>query len=380
MANTQAFRINDWWRSKAAMLMGMVYLFSLWFAIPFEKFLLLAALSLATISGFASTGYLLNDLFDRQKDLKAGKRNFLLGRGQLFILLSFTLALLLLFLPWLYLPFNSHSATLIVAEIFLFLIYSLPPLRLKERGAAGLLTDALYAHTVPVVLAAYTFSLAANVQMPLGPLAVLIVWQTLSGIRNILLHQHDDLIADAAAGSKNWVSKISNTSFLSAIKYLVLTETLSSIAFFALLTISQYNFLFCVLLICLWAVFALVKLQAKGMGYFMDTPWRHYPNNVYEKWLPPAFLLLLSLGNAAFALILLLHVLLFNLEFYVESYKYSYPVLRDTWVNRIRIPVRRKVSVVINYPIYYCFLLFGVDLRKENQSAIGYLKKKRAKK
>ncbi len=377
MANLRAFRVDDWWRSKAAMLMGMVYLFTLWFSIPFAQFALLAVLSLTTICGFAATGYLLNDFFDRAKDLKAGKRNFLVNRGPAVIAVCFTGALLCLLLPWLYLPFTTISAALMALEIGLLLVYSLPPIRLKERGLAGIITDALYAHTVPVVLAAYTFSLAAQKQIPLSPMALLIGWQTLSGVRNILLHQHDDLNADAKAGSKNWVASITESSFLSSIKFLIVAETLTSLMFFGLLAAAQLWFLMCVVLIATWAIVVWINYKWFNELDLSDIRVKHYPNNVYEKWLPAAVLIILVFNQIAFAAILGLHLLLFNLEFYIESYKVIYPVVRDNWINKIQIPMRRWLSVIINYPIYYSFLLFGVDLKKENQTALSYLKKRR---
>jgi hypothetical protein len=374
---TDAFRVNDWWRSKAAMLMGMVYLFTLWFGIPFNKFLQLAALSLVTITGFAATGYLLNDFFDREKDLKAGKRNFLIGKPYIIIFFSFVISLFFLSVPWLYLPFTQLSALLIAAQLTLFVIYSLPPLRLKERGIAGIVTDALYAHTLPVLLAAYTFSLAAGIRIETAPLWALTIWQTVSGIRNILLHQHDDLTADATAESKNWVAGISTTSFYSIILYLTIAETIASILFFAILCALNTWFFICLTTIATWAIAVLFIYRGAGMTALVQSKIKHYPNNVYEKWLPPAVLLILSFVNPWFVAILLFHILLFNLEFYIESYKYTYPVVRDTWINQIRIPIRRKVSVAINYPIYFSFLLFGVDLKKENLSALDYFKKRR---
>ncbi len=377
MANLRAFRVDDWWRSKAAMLMGMVYLFTLWFYIPFAQFAMLALFSLATICGFAATGYLLNDFFDRAKDLKAGKRNFLVNRSPAVIAVCFTGALLCLLLPWLYLPFTTTSAALMALEIGLLLVYSLPPIRLKERGLAGIITDALYAHTVPVVLAAYTFSLAAQQHIPMLPFGLLIGWQTLSGIRNILLHQYDDINADARADSKNWVASVNSNTFLGAISYLIAAEIIVSLCFFVLLAIRQPGFWFCVVLIIAWGLVALNTYLQKRRIDLADEKTKYYPNNVYEKWLPAAVLLILAVGQIAFTAILVVHVWLFNLEFYVESYKLIYPVVRDNWVNKIQIPARRWLSVIINYPIYYSFLLFGVDLKKENQTALGYFKKKR---
>lgn len=379
MANLRAFRANDWWRSKAAMLMGMVYLFTLWFSIPFVQFALLALLSLATICGFAATGYLLNDFFDRAKDLKAGKRNFLLNRRPAFIAVCFIIALLFLSLPWIYLPFTPSSGLLMALEIGLLVIYSLPPLRLKERGLAGIITDALYAHTVPVMLAAYTFSLAIHKTIPVPLITLLITWQTLSGVRNILLHQYDDINADEKAGSKNWVATISFPVFLNSLSYLVATETFASIAFFALLAKLQPGFWLSVALIIVWALIVGIKYLPKRQIDLTNEGLKHYPNNVYEKWLPVSILFVLSFNHLAFAGVLLLHLMLFNFNVYAESYKRVYPVLKYGWINRVQIPVRRVVSVIINYPIYYSFLLFGVDLKKENQTAMSYLKKWRGR-
>ena len=57
------FRIKDWWWSKAALLMGFVYLYAAWFGISFEKMVWLSLLSVSTIAGFASLGYFSNDFF-----------------------------------------------------------------------------------------------------------------------------------------------------------------------------------------------------------------------------------------------------------------------------------------------------------------------------
>ena len=38
------FRVKDWWWSKAALLMGLVYLFAAWYHISFEEFIPLSIL------------------------------------------------------------------------------------------------------------------------------------------------------------------------------------------------------------------------------------------------------------------------------------------------------------------------------------------------
>ena len=153
-----------------------------------------------------------------------------------------------------------------------------------------------------------------------------------------------------------------------------------SVLFFAGLSQQNTFFLLCVAVIILWSFIVVLKFSGLGMKNFMNTYWKHFPNNVYEKWIPPANLLILSLVDLRFIGILFLHVLFFNHEFYYETIKRGYPVVRYTWVSVIRIPSRQFLSVIINYPIYYLFLIFGVDLKKENVSALDYLIKRNARK
>ena len=173
---------------------------------------------------------------------------------------------------------------------------------------------------------------------------------------------------------------MAENNFFSAVKFLIAFEIILSALFFAALAQQNIFFLLCAAVIIVWAIITLVKFSGQGMGAFMNTYWKHFPNNVYEKWIPVANLLILSCADARFALVLFLHVLLFNHEFYYETIKRTYPVLRDTWVSGIRLPLRQLLSVIINYPIYYLFLIFGVDLKKENTSALDYLKKRNARK
>ena len=136
------FRAEDWWKSKASALMGFVYLFALWFDIPFLVFIPLSVFSIAVIMGFASFGYIVNDFFDKEKDRQAGKKNFLLDKSPAYQTGLILATLIFICFPWFYLPAALYSYILIGIQISLFLIYSVPPFRLKERGAAGLAVDA----------------------------------------------------------------------------------------------------------------------------------------------------------------------------------------------------------------------------------------------
>ena len=240
----------------------------------------------------------------------------------------------------------------------------------------GLIVDALYAHTLPVLLAVYTFSLAEGKSIPVLQLNFLAVWQTLSGIRNILLHQHDDMAADQKSGVKNWVATISQSFFYHIVLCVVCFEIVCCVLFFSALSIQNIFFLLCVIIIIGWAVYTFVRFSAEGMNSYMSNYWKYFPNTIYEKWLPPALLVILSFRDIRFFIILLIHVLLFNIALYLQTFGFVFPRIFYPLLNHVYIPMRRVFSALINYPIYYCFLLFGVDLKKEKLSALEYLRKK----
>ncbi len=379
--------MDDWWRSKAALLMGMVYLFTAWFDIRFEKFLWLALLSIVTISGFASFGYLINDFSDREKDAIAGKKNFLAGKSQAAIILLFAVALSLLMLPWIYLPFNRFSILLIALEIILFVIYSLPPLRLKERGIPGLIADALYAHALPVALAAFTFSLASGKSITFFPMMLLIAWQLVCGTRNILLHQSNDLDQDKTSETVNFVAGMHPSSFFAVIRNLMLLELLLSLGFWGMMITVNGFLAICSGVIIFLSAITFILFGDKGMQLLLESKWKFFPNNIYEKWIPPALLTALSLGDARFIAVLLLHLVLFNFDFFIQLRNHGVNPLLSAinasfygmikLLSAIKGVIHIVISSLVNYFIYYGFLLFGVDLRKENASAMDYLRKKR---
>lgn len=377
------FRIKDWWWSKAALLMGFVYLYAAWFGISFEKMVWLSLLSVSTIAGFASLGYFSNDFFDREKDLLVGKRNFLLGKSPVLVFFLFTFSLLLLAWPWWYLPFNKISIALIAAELLLFFLYAAKPFRFKERGAAGIITDALYAHVVPVLLSLYTFMLAAEKPFFILAVILLLLWQTASGIRNILIHQYEDADKDRLGGIKNFAAGIPALKNLLYIKVLITCELILSMLFFLYLTSANSLFIYCPLLLLFFTLLVLIAFYNPGISVLLQTRWKYFPNPVFEKWIPVAVLAILSANDLRFLWFLLFHVVVFNSGFLIQSNHYFIPALirfidlivKGIWY-KILTPVRILFSLAVNYFIYFLLRLFKIDLKKEQTTAIDYFKKK----
>ena len=273
-------------------------------------------MSLATIFGIAGFGYLLNDYSDREEDRKAGKFNLLnqLPGGGIVALGLLFLALALL--PWLlYFPRGWSTLGLLGLELLLFALYSLPPFRFKERGLLGLLCDAGYAHAIPAVLAALTFFYLGNRSMAhLYPLlATLGAWQGLLGIRNILLHQWQDLDKDLATGTRTFATQIGHDRLLHLLnKWVIPLEIIASLAFAAVLSL---------------AIWWLLPFLAVGLAYTWyriraidELPLPHrmidrlgvWMDDLALLWFPLFTLCLLSAQDARYLLLWPLHIFLFR--------------------------------------------------------------------
>ncbi len=307
------FRLLDPWRYKAPALIAIPYFVICTRSIGFAQSAWLLSVSLALIIGFAGFGYVTNDWADIAKDKEAGKFNMAAGlsKAQLCALLFGFMVLVAL--PWLILPFTVFSAILIALELTLFVLYAFRPLRLKEKGFAGVFVDALYAHVVPAVFAAYTFCLAKG-----GPgngfiafAIILGLWQLAWGIRNIILHQLDDFENDLKVNNRTFVLLTGKVKALKLIQYVLLPFEV--FMFFAFLTqtvlLTDVNLL--VLYVVFFAALALAnrdKLAHPALRNFCSFLF----DDFYLECLPLCFLFFMVLNDWRFLWLVLVHIVIFR--------------------------------------------------------------------
>ncbi len=198
---------------KFSLLLSVIVYVAFINKIILSKLLLYLGLAVMTTIGFMAIGYLSNDLADIEKDKKANKPNSLLGKQPISIFLLFALAFIVALFPWFFFKITSVSVWLIVAELLCFFVYAFPPFRLKEKGFWGCVLDALYAHVIPTLLAAYTFYLLSPQIVFSKRLVVLfMIWLWLYGIRNIISHQIEDAENDVLSNTKTYVTEASVSS------------------------------------------------------------------------------------------------------------------------------------------------------------------------
>ena len=357
-------RSDDWRLSLVPLVLGCTYFWAVLLQIEFtlDHFLVIA-LSYVTSFGFAAMGYFINEFFDQAHDKKAGKINKLSlidPKYQLTLLLGI---LLFTLVPWIYLPKNNLSYVLISTELLLFLIYSVPFIRLKETFFFAGVIDTMYAYVVPAVLSYHTYSFLSQSTISLEYLSLFFLLLFVVGYRNILVHQIKDIMGDIRSKTKSLPQLLGPDLSNKFLHWLVLFELLLLSLTLIWFSINswQISLFIAALILFIYQHKSSLKQLLIFDGFFALKKVRQRTDVYYQKFFPVASLVLLICVDPYWLVIAPMHWALFiNLNLKNRYHTYVRPVL----------------SSMINCFIYYMFLLFGVNLKERQISAINFLKSK----
>ena len=374
-------RSTDWRLSFVPFIIGCVYLWLSVFKICFNvQSLILFFLSVITTIGFASLGYFINEYFDKESDFVAGKTNKLsLLTTQNQLLLFITLSAIT-FVPWFWLPSDKISWLLISFEIALFLLYSLPFPRFKTNYVVSGFIDSLYAYVIPLLLAYYTYKIYSNGS--LEPFIYALGFATFFiGFRNITIHHVNDIFKDRLSGNNTLPQKIGVKKTSILITILLFYEVIIFVLFSCLSIFNNWLFVFWILFYLLFIFIKFYKLNFNiRINYIAIEPIRHLTDKTYQIAFPFFNLIILIIWDWRWTLLLPIHILILTPVYVLKPIlfflKWLHVKLRLIFFVYIKNTLRKFLSMCINYPIYYLFLIAGVNLKKENMSAIEYFKKK----
>ncbi|MDX1932127.1 MAG: hypothetical protein SFU56_05950 [Capsulimonadales bacterium] len=204
-----AIRLPHWWNYKIPPALGVGYSLTWLLAVPLHEVTVpLALLFLGGITAgiFASV---FNDLMDFRQDWQAGKLTGVMtySRGGRMGWLLFSLALMLA--EWLLLlPYPRAQVCFLVIWL-IHVAYTLPPIRLKEKGIWGVLCIAAGEHLLAALLATMLILDATGKLLPTVWFVALMVWSAMIGIRSILWHQLCDFVNDRKANSRTFGARYS---------------------------------------------------------------------------------------------------------------------------------------------------------------------------
>lgn len=322
--------------------------------VPFSTASALMLFSVITLFGFGVTGYFLNDLADLPFDRKVGKSNILEGTSiGLRIFIAFALIAITAF-PWfVYLKADALSFILIGAQLLLMIVYPLPPFRLKNRPLLGMISDALYAFTVPAILAWHTMDITAKLNYNPRQSAhfiALALWMFAMGIRHITNHHVFDAENDRASGTPNLAHSLKPLHLRKLIQVAIYPLELAfAIVFFVLIGLNAgfYPNLVATIVVIIGAVslgtgkfwfpisfekIALDKFAAFGLGLLS--------------------IIVLTVGDSRFLIIAVVFVLLLT-DFYrhpaIKVFGFEvYLIVKKT----LLFPFR-AASLAFNWSLYY---------------------------
>jgi len=316
---------DRWWGDKAAPVLAQVYLLLAigptdW---SLGRTLLALGLFLLSFIGVAAYGHLVNDLGDLAHDARAGKANALAGRTAWQRRLLIGVALALGLAPWAWWPAPAAAAfAWLLVQLGLLTAYALPPLRLKTRSLAGVLTDALYAYTVPALICwSAWMATREHAEPPPLLLAALLTWTVFTGLRGILNHQLLDLDNDLRSGVQTLATRSGATATVRLLCSVVLPAEALAFALLTLVVSTRLpGYLPAAATVLLWRVFQLAYLWDAPLRW----PWTLTPavlvrdygyrllGDYYTQWFPVLTLLALVLQRPDHLPLLALHLLLFR--------------------------------------------------------------------
>jgi colanic acid/amylovoran biosynthesis glycosyltransferase len=305
--------IDRWWKPKATNLLAVLYAVALATALDPGLALQLFVPALVTIAGIGTLGHLINDWYDVEPDAAVGKPNRIAGLPPAARRGIFTAAAAAAVLPWLVLPSDAVSVTLLAAEFVLLFAYAAPPVRLKIRRVWPVVADAAYAYSIPAALAAHTFFLASEAPDDRAFLLALCVWQQALGMRHFLNHLALDRRNDLATRTPTLATERGNRFVRELIRRGVLPFELAGFTI-AIIVLGRYRpalpIVFAGLLLASFAI----RQIASGRRFFVG-PYRFSEtaiDRLYQQLLPAILLIFLVVRDWRFVFLLVVHAALFS--------------------------------------------------------------------
>ncbi|MGO4712513.1 UbiA family prenyltransferase [Bradyrhizobium sp. 2TAF24] len=316
----RAMRPENWWFSKIPPLLAILYLgIDRASYAPGHAILMLACFA-CSISCVAAYGHVINDVCDVDTDLRAGKPNHMVGVGgtrRLALCLAFVLAG---FAPTFAADYSLTTLVLLSLNYLWPTIYSLPGIRLKERGVAGLVCDALGSHVTPTLIALSLFGAPppdrpfAAAMAGLFPVAIT-VWAAVLGLKGILHHQVADRANDLRSGTVTFATRLppeAISRFLTAFNLYVELPVSAIVAMSTLLwapLLAVALVIYCSLEAIKYRLGFQFALTAEAWTIRRSVPFIN--EAFYTLWLPFAAALQLAVSDRTWVWLPVVHLILF---------------------------------------------------------------------
>jgi hypothetical protein len=315
-------RFGNWWTHKIPPLLLVVYVELIRRHASLGASVATICVLLFCVSCVAAYGHVVNDWCDIADDQRAGKPNTMhdVHVGQRAALcVGLVVAGFAVLAPF----SDAWPARIALAVNYLWpTIYSIPGVRLKERGLLGVLSDAAGSHVTPTLFAFASVSMFAPGPASAAVVAAVLLWATVLGIKGILYHMIADRANDTTAGVDTFVATFDVSRLFAVLsRYNLLVELPVSI--FLAAVVAAFVPLAAVALVVYLALESTKYVLGFEFAVSSDARLRRasvpFANEMfYTLWLPLAAAVQLVLHGVWFAWLPLLHGLLFREQISVQ--------------------------------------------------------------
>lgn len=316
-------RIYNTLLHKLSFLFTLLYFVIYLYGLFNPKLFFYLLISLILSAGIGGIGYLFNDYNDIEQDKQQGKQNIFNSLSKIKIFFLSIVFIVFTIIPWFLLPFTKISFCLILIEFALFYVYAFYPFRWKEKGLLGVFADAMYAHVTPSLLATYTFSLfKTSTQFVVSPIIIicLFIWLFIFGIRNIFIHQIEDLENDKKTNIKTWIQEIGKDNIKKFIFFYIVPVEFGLFVVLQLLLPTPIKAILIFYFIYFFAYF-IKKYFVNKFPFFIRENWKNNTvfyffngnllNEYYEKFLPVIIIVSFCFTDIEYLFLLLFHLIFF---------------------------------------------------------------------
>jgi hypothetical protein len=309
-------RTHDWWEFKIPPLLGTAYATALIFSIPFQQLWPLLALLLFTIVPAAAYVSVLNDITDLKDDLQCVKSNRMAGKSNAFKFIVLAACLVPgLIAAWL-LRNDPYTLLFYSGTWIAYTLYSVPPFRLKIRGAWGIAMDASGAHLFPTLWAASLIAEATGHAIPWIFIGALAIWSFALGLRGILWHQLYDRENDLRGEVATFVSKRNPESVVRFVAWILFPLEMAALGFI----LSQVDTIWAWVMLAAYLIIEYIACRMLEISLILVEPtlrFRIIFAEYYQLWFPMTFLIALTQQSLPAVFLILLQLALFPHCFYV---------------------------------------------------------------
>lgn len=305
-------RSHDWWEPKIVPLLVVGYLTIILYGENIISHIGWLLFLIAAMAAGAIYVSLINDFTDVKFDLASGKRNklarFSPAKRKWMLVASIVLV-------WCFGVFFFNDILSLIFSLsacIAFSLYSIPPIRLKNRGILGVIADASGAHLFPSLFVVASMSHRLGVEINFYFLSLIGVWSFFYGLRGILWHQFWDRENDLSINHKTFATGF-RVSRMKSIERII---TVIEVFVLILILITLGKLLpFIALLFYIVVLLGYRKIKYEII-FVISTrqPWYIFMSDYYQILLPFSLIIMCSFQYPICAILLIVHLLLFPVK------------------------------------------------------------------